>query len=158
MNTNRITSLFGLEDRVAIITGATRGIGRSVAEGFVDAGATVVVVSRKADAVEVAETVHAFGGIDIVVNNAATALSQPLGSLTAEAWSKVNDVNLRGPVFLIEAVLPHLLASSHASVINVISAGAFLASPHRQCMRAPSRACSASRARWRRISPPAAYA
>ncbi len=157
MDTNRINKLFGLEGRVAIITGATRGIGRSIAEGFVDAGATVVVVSRKAEAVDetvralqqrggtalgiaahlgdlddiqriVDTTVQAFGRIDIVVNNAATALSQPLGSLTAEAWGKVNDVNLRGPVFLIEAALKHLLVSPHASVINVISAGAFLPS------------------------------
>ena len=159
MVNQRIESLFSLEGRVAIITGATRGIGRAIAEGFVDAGAAVVVSSRKAAAVEetvaalrarggrasgvaahmgalddvrriVDHTIHAYGQIDIVVNNAATAITQPLGSLTPEAWQKVNDVNVRGPVFLIEAALAALTASAHASVINVISAGAYLPSPY----------------------------
>ncbi len=67
-----------------------------------------------------------FGGVDIVVNNAANALTQPLGAFTAEAWQKSFDVNLRGPVFLVQAALPHLDASAHAAVVNVISAGAFL--------------------------------
>lgn len=158
MDNERINRLFGLEGRVAIVTGGTRGIGLAIAEGFIDAGASVVIASRKAAAVTEAvarlrasganvigvaahmgdladiqrivdTAVAEFGGIDIVVNNAATALAQPLGSLTADAWSKVHDVNLRGPVFLVEAALPHLVASTHASVINVISAGAYLASP-----------------------------
>lgn len=158
MNKERINQLFSLEGRVAIITGGTRGIGLAIAEGFVDAGASVVVASRKTAAVDEAverlrarggtaigvtahlgeltdirrivdDTVAEYNRIDIVVNNAATALSQPLGELTADAWTKVHDVNLRGPVFLIEAALPHLTASRHASVINVISAGAYLPSP-----------------------------
>ncbi|MCU1368727.1 MAG: short-chain dehydrogenase/reductase [Ilumatobacteraceae bacterium] len=157
MDDERISRLFGLHGRVAIVTGGTRGIGLAIAEGFVDAGASVVVASRKADAVEravarlrerggnaigvtahmgdlddvqriVDETVAAFGRIDVVVNNAATALTLPIGSFTADAWAKVNDVNLRGPVFLVQAALPHLLVSPHASVINVISAGAYLPS------------------------------
>jgi NAD(P)-dependent dehydrogenase (short-subunit alcohol dehydrogenase family) len=74
----------------------------------------------------VERAVEAFGGIDIVVNNAANALTQPLGAFTPEAWQKSFDVNLRGPVFLIQAALPHLERSEHAAIVNVISAGAFL--------------------------------
>jgi len=74
----------------------------------------------------VEQTVDRFGGIDVVVNNAANALTQPLGAFTAEAWQKSFDVNLRGPVFLVQAALPHLERSEHASIVNVISAGAFL--------------------------------
>ena len=71
-------------------------------------------------------TVTRFGGVDIVVNNAANALTQPLGAFSAEAWQKSFDVNLRGPVFLVQNALPHLERSDHAAIVNVISAGAFL--------------------------------
>jgi NAD(P)-dependent dehydrogenase (short-subunit alcohol dehydrogenase family) len=155
VDTEKLRSLFDMTDRVVIVTGGTRGIGRALAEGYVCAGAKVVVASRKPDACAETEqhlrslggdavgvpthmgdldqlgalvrrTVDEFGRLDVVVNNAATGLAQPVGHYTPDAWAKSMDVNLRGPVFLIQEALPHLELSAHAAVLNVISAGAFM--------------------------------
>lgn len=155
MDQAKLAQLFDMTGRVVIVTGGTRGIGRALAEGFASAGASVVVASRKEEACRETEadlralggeaigvpthlgeldslstlvdrTIDAFGGIDVVVNNAATALAQPVGEYTSEAWTKSLDVNLRGPVFLAQTALPHLKKSRHAAVLNVLSGAAFL--------------------------------
>jgi NAD(P)-dependent dehydrogenase (short-subunit alcohol dehydrogenase family) len=152
---DKLRRLFDMTGRVVIVTGGTRGIGRALAEGYVAAGARVVVASRKPGACAetearlrgmggealgvpthlgdldalralVAKTLDAFGAIDVVVNNAANALALPLGEYTPEAWAKSLEVNLRGPVFLVQEALPALKRSAHAAVLNVVSGAAFL--------------------------------
>ncbi|MBS1692192.1 MAG: SDR family oxidoreductase [Actinobacteria bacterium] len=158
MDRDAFDRLFDMTARTVIVTGGTRGIGLSMAEAFVLAGANVVVASRKADACDVAaahlrglggnvigvaahagrvddlgtlvrRTVDEFGGIDVVVNNAANPLAQPMGAMTADAWAKSFDVNVRGPVFLVQEALPHLKASPAAAVLNTVSVGAFRFAP-----------------------------
>jgi NAD(P)-dependent dehydrogenase (short-subunit alcohol dehydrogenase family) len=77
----------------------------------------------------VERTVGEFGGIDVLVNNAANALTQPLGEMTPDAWTKSFEVNLRGPVFLVQKALPYLKASDAAAVLNMVSVGAFNFAP-----------------------------
>lgn len=149
-----LLSRFDVSGRVAIVTGGSDGIGRAIARGLASVGAHVVIASRKADACRavvdeiaaaggsaaavpthvgdvdqvhalVAATAERFGGVDIVVNNAANPLALPIGTITPEALAKSFEVNLRGPLFLVQSALPHLRASEHASVINISTAGIY---------------------------------
>jgi len=154
MNRTRLHHLFDMDGRVVVITGGTRGIGRALAEGFVCAGAKVVVVGQNAASCEeteghlrtlggealgisadvaclgdvaaiVVRTVRAYGGIDVVVNNAGVGPKQAIGHYTPDDWQHVFDVNVRGPVFLIQEALPHLKISGRAAVLNILSVAAF---------------------------------
>lgn len=159
MDRSSLLATFDLTDRVAIVTGGSRGIGRAIVLGYAALGAKVVIASRKGDACAavaaevtaaggealavpthvgdvdalaalVEATVARFGGIDVVVNDAANPLALPLGEVTPEAWEKAYGVNLRGPLFLVQHALPHLRASAHPAVVNVVTAGIFTSGAH----------------------------
>lgn len=155
MDRRGFDALFDLSGRTAVITGGSRGIGRAMAEGFACAGANVVIASRKADACAaavadltaqgfealsvpshvavpadrqalVAAAVERFGTVDVLVNNAAAPLTEPIGAQHIAAWQKSFEVNLVGPALLTQECLPYLAANGAGSVINMVSVGAFL--------------------------------
>ena len=143
---------FRLDGRVALVTGASRGIGEAMARALAEAGAHVVVTSRKAESVEavaesirqsggqatgralhvgradeLAEAVHqiaeAHGGLHVLVNNAATnPVYGPVEDTDEAAFDQIMGVNVKGPFLLAQAALPHL-ADEGGSVINVSSIG-----------------------------------
>lgn len=137
--------------KVALVTGGSRGLGRSMALGLARAGADVVVASRKLDTCEaVAEQIrglgrqalavaaHAgdmskldalieqaysrFGRVDILINNAATnPTTAPLTELTPELFQKVFEVNTKGPWYLASRLAPRMARHGGGVVVNVIS-------------------------------------
>lgn len=154
-----ILDKFRLDNKVAIITGASKGIGEGIALALGQAGAKVVVSSRKQEAVEetaarlresgievlplaahagnaddlkrlVERTVETFGGIDIVVNNAATnPVFGPVDQTDGAAFDKIMAVNVKGPFELSKLALPHMEARGGGSIINISSIGGISPEP-----------------------------
>lgn len=137
-----MSTLFDLTGKVAVVTGGARGIGQMIAQGLLDAGARVYVVSRKAaengdvvaipadlsreeECVRVAAELgeREPGGVHVLVNNAGAAWGAPLEEFPEAGWDKVLALNLKSPFFLTRAFLPLLEAAATADdparVINV---------------------------------------
>ena len=150
---NRIQPLFQLEGKVALITGASKGIGEAIARGLAEFGAKVVVSSRDQEAVEtvadafmvdgleaigiaanignidethalVDKTVEAYGGLDIIINNAAANPAfGPIQKIEQRAFDKIIDVNLKGPLELCKKAYPILKQRGGGSIIHISSIG-----------------------------------
>ena len=147
-----------LEGKVAIITGASRGIGESIARCFADNGAKVVLAARKPEALNalvesigrerafavptntgreddckalVAAAIRTFGKVDVLVNNAATnPYFGPMLNVDMGAWDKTFEVNVKGYFWMMREVANHLIArEAPGSLVNIASVAGILASP-----------------------------
>ncbi len=139
-----------LKDRVALVTGAGRGIGRAIALGLARDGASVVVsdinlaiaqsvaaeierdggqslaietdVSSEAHTQEMVKAaLERFGKIDILVNNAGILATGPLLETSVEVWERTHAVNLKGVFLCTKAVLPSMMAQRSGRIINIAS-------------------------------------
>jgi NAD(P)-dependent dehydrogenase (short-subunit alcohol dehydrogenase family) len=145
-----------LGGKVALVNGASRGIGEAIARGLAGCGAQVILSSRRqasvqavADSIQanggkaVARSCHAgrladidalfkgvgdeFGRLDILINNAATnPWFGPAAELPPEAFDKTVDVNLKGPYYMMSRAIPLMIANGGGSIVNVASIAALI--------------------------------
>ena len=139
---------FDLSDRVAVVIGATSGIGKAIALGLAEAGADVIPTGRRADLVKAAvaeiETrgrrslaipadvsddrsirnlvdaaVERFGKVDILVNAAGITVRRPTVDVTDSEWDRIIDTNLTGMLRACRAIGPHMIERGYGRVINI---------------------------------------
>ncbi len=145
-----VKELFNLSGKTALVTGGGRGLGEQIAEGFAEAGANVVVCSRKEEnCQEVSEklrkigvktlafkcdvtnrddienvvnkTVEEFGGIDILVNNSGATWGAPVDEMPLEAFQKVLNVNVIGTFLMSQTVGKVMTKQKYGKIINIAS-------------------------------------
>ena len=149
-----------LDGRVALITGASKGLGRQMAGALAAAGAVVALVARGGDSLEqareeisrqggkayafrgdvtseadvaaIASEVHRqVGAPDILINNAGTNIRKPVHEYTLEEWRRVMSLNIDAPFLCTRAFVPGMIAKKHGRILFISSAMGHVSQPHR---------------------------
>ncbi len=149
-----------LEGRVALVTGASKGLGKAMALALARAGASVALVARGREPLERAaaearalgaeaqafpadvsdepavaqlakDVIARFGRLHILINNAGINLRKPVTDYTLEEWRRVIEVNLVGPFLMCRAFVPHLKGQGYGRIINVCSNQSHVSMPQR---------------------------
>ena len=154
-----LKSLFGLDDRLAVVTGGASGLGAAFSRGLAAAGATIVVADineelanevvdsirsgggeaefRHVDVTNVSEVeafaddvAEAHGHVDVLINSAGAAHRSPIEEFSEEAYDRILALNLKGTYFMSQAIGRKMLAQGKGSIVNIASIGGFIAYPH----------------------------
>ncbi len=145
--------LYSLKDKVAVVTGASSGLGADSARAYAEAGAKVAILARRVEKLEtLAEELRAmgaealpvacdvtseesvkaaieaviahFGHIDILLNNAGVAVRGGVHTLSVEDWNKSMDTNVKGIFLVSKYVVPHMMAQNYGKIVNISSVNA----------------------------------
>ncbi|MGB3782347.1 SDR family oxidoreductase [Priestia megaterium] len=145
-----IKDLFDLTGKTAIITGGGRGLGEQMAEGLAEAGANIVLCSRKKEACQqvadrlarldvktlaltcdisqpediknvVHQTIETFGRIDILINNSGATWGAPVEEMPLEAWQKVMNINVTGTFLMAQEAGKEMIKQKAGKIINIAS-------------------------------------
>ena len=156
--------LFDLTGKVAVVSGASSGLGADAALAYAKAGADVALLARRAEKLNgvkaeieklgrkaiavvcdvtkeesvkqaIEEVVHAFGKIDILLNNAGIAVRGGVESMSVEEWDKSFDTNVKGIFLASKYVIPHMKEKGYGKIVNVASVNAVIADKHDMFIR-----------------------
>lgn len=150
-----MNNLFDLSEKVAIVTGASSGLGADAALAYAESGANVVLIARRIEKLEaikqkieqlgqkglvlqadvtneadvknsIEKVIASFGKIDILLNNAGVAYRGSVENTTTETWNHVMEVNVKGPFLMSKYTLPYMRKANYGKIINIASINAVL--------------------------------